>query len=264
MTTTPAPLVSVRDLHVEYREPGRPSVHAVRGISFDIPRGEVLGLVGESGSGKSSAARAIARLEESRGEILVDGVDLAAVDGEELRRLRPKFQMVFQDSLAAMDPRASVAQTLARPLVVQGIGTAASRRERARELLELVGLGDEFLDRPPASLSGGQRQRVNIARALALESPFLICDEPVSALDVSIQAQILTLLSDLKRRLGLTILFISHDLAVVRHFCDKVAVMFRGELVEFGDVEDVLFRPQHDYTRRLLRAAIDVVELPGE
>jgi ABC-type glutathione transport system ATPase component len=254
-----APLLSIEGLEIEYRDRTGARVRAVDGVDLQIERGSVLGLVGESGSGKSSVARAVVQLENYQGSIRFDGIDLGTVGRRQMRELRPAFQMIFQDSMASMDPRRSVREAIERPLQVQRIGNAGTRLARVIDLLDLVGLDESFLDRLPDTLSGGQRQRVSIARALALEPRLLVCDEPVSALDVSIQAQILTLLSDLRDRLQLTVLFISHDLAVVRHFCDTVAVMHHGRVVEHGTVDEVLFDPKDPYTQRLLAAAVDVV-----
>jgi ABC-type oligopeptide transport system ATPase subunit len=230
-------------------------VRAVDDVSFTIRRGETFGLLGESGSGKSTVARLLLRLDRpTAGRVEFDGRDLTALSRRELRRLRPHMQIVFQDPFAALNRRKTVEHSIGLPLAVH---TKLSRRERAtrvRELLELVGLRPEFAARYPHEMSGGQSQRVSIARALALDPSFVILDEAVSAVDVSIQAQILNLLRDLQQRLGLTYLFISHDLAIVRYMSDRVGVMQQGRLVECGTREELFGSPQHEYTRALMAA----------
>ena len=240
---------------------GRPtdSVHAVHDVSFDIRRGETLSLVGETGSGKTTLARCIAGLMPvTSGRIAFDGTDLAARSGNELRSMRRHIQLVFQDPYGSLNPRHRIGPTIAEPLVVHGVGTADERRLHVLGLLERVGLPRDVVDRYPAELSGGQRQRVGIARAIALGPALVICDEPVSALDVSIRAQLLDLLADLQQQLGLTYLFISHDLSVVRHVSDRVAVMHRGSIVELADTAAVFDRPAHPYTRQLLDAMLSL------
>nr|WP_222859062.1 ABC transporter ATP-binding protein [Paraburkholderia phenoliruptrix] len=251
-----APLLEVRDLRVEYpRRRGHAALPAVAGVSFSIARGETVGLVGESGCGKSSLSKAIVRLvPAAAGEIRLRGTDLAPLGERELRPLRRHVQMVFQDPYASLNPRRTVAEILDTVLVVNRIGTAQQRRARIAAMLDRVGLPASALGRYPHEFSGGQRQRIGIARALVLEPDLLICDEPVSALDVSIQAQILNLLVDLKRDLGLAYLFISHDLSVVRYIADRVHVMQAGRIVESGDHRDIWRAPQHPYTRTLLDA----------
>ncbi len=254
------PALAIRDLVVSYaRRDGWRSqrVRAVDGVSLNVAPGECLGLVGESGCGKSTLARAVVRLLPiDQGQVLLDGVDLARLDGAPLRDARRRLQMVFQDPYASLDPRFTAARIVAEPLVHFGIARGSAARARVTELLTLVGLDPAtYLDRYPHEFSGGQRQRLGLARALACEPRVLVCDEPVSALDVSIQAQIVNLLLDLRRRLGLSLLFISHDLAVVRKLADRVAVMRAGRIVEERDVDALFADPQHPYTRELLAAA---------
>ncbi len=231
-------------------------VRAVDGVSFSIPKGKTLSLVGESGSGKTTAGRSILRLiEPSRGKVLFNGVDLTTLDKREMRRYRKSMQLIFQDPYGSLNPRMTVYNVLSEILSTHKIVPHAQRRQRVYEILELVGLPPESADRYPHEFSGGQRQRIGIARALAVEPALVVADEPISALDVSIQAQILNLLRDLQERLGLTYLFIAHDLSVVRHISDYVAVMYLGRLVERGTVDDIFERPVHPYTKALLAAA---------
>ncbi len=260
--TTPfaAPLVSVRGLTkvfpVRRRFLGfgrRESVHAVDGINFDVAAGETLSLVGESGCGKSTTARVVLRLiEPTAGSIVFDGRELTGLSGEEMRGARRDMQIVFQDPYGSLDPRKSVGQLVGEPLLAHGVGTRASRRQRVAELLEKVGLPTAFAARYPHEFSGGQRQRLGIARALALNPRFIVCDEPVSALDVSIQAQVINLLQDLQEELGLTYLFISHDLSVVHHISTRVAVMYLGRIVELADRDGLYRQPLHPYSQVLL------------
>jgi len=251
------PLLSVEALNKTYRgRRGHPPLRAVRDVSFTVASGEILGIVGESGSGKSTTARCVARLvEPDSGAVRLDGRDLRALRGKRLREMRADMQMVFQDPYSSLNPRMTVEELVGEGLVVHGLAVdPAGRHERVVELLRLVGLQPDHLRRHPHAFSGGQRQRIGIARALAVSPKLLICDEPVSALDVSVQAQVLNLLADLRERLGLSILFIAHDLAVVRHLCDRVAVMHRGEIVETGPRTQIYEAPQHAYTRALLAA----------
>jgi oligopeptide/dipeptide ABC transporter ATP-binding protein len=256
-----SPLLSVRDLKVHFpgqrkggfRQP-KSQVEAVRGVSFDLWPGETLGLVGESGCGKSSTARAALRLiEPTAGSVTFDGQDVRAMGKEDLLSLRRRAQLVFQDPFDALDPRQSVGVMLTEVLVVHGLG-GPNRRDRVVQLLERVGLAAEHLGRYPHEFSGGQRQRIGIARALAVEPDLLVLDEPVSALDVSVQAQVVNLLADLQGDLGLTYLFIAHDLTVVEHVSDRIAVMYLGKLVEIAQSEELRRNPRHPYTRALLSA----------
>ena len=230
-------------------------VRAVDGVSFDVAEGETLGLVGESGSGKSTTGyRILQLLKPTSGEIHFDGKELTALGREDLRRMRREMQIVFQDPYASLDPRMTVGDIVSEPLVVHGIGNRRDRGDRVRYLLDVVGFNPTFTNRYPHEFSGGQRQRVGIARALALNPKLIVCDEPVSALDVSIQAQILNLLKDLQRDFNLTYLFIAHDLAVVRSMSDRIAVMNRGKIVEIGPAEEVYGTPKEEYTKALLAA----------
>src|SRR5215813_12598791 len=255
------PLVEARGLRKHFPVGrgllGRPRavVHAVEDVSLDIAAGETLGLVGESGCGKSTLGRLILRLiEPTAGDVRFDGRSLLELGPRELRATRRAMQIVFQDPYGSLNPRMRVASIVGEGLAIHHIGTRQDRRERVRALLELVGLPDDAAARYPHEFSGGQRQRIGIARALAVEPRFIVADEAVSALDVSIQAQILNLLHDLKQRLGLTLLFISHDLRVVEHLSDRVAIMYLGRIVEVGSREEVYGDPRHPYTRALLAA----------
>ena len=235
-------------------------VKAVDGVSFDINRGETLGLVGESGCGKTTVGRCILQLERpTDGEIMFDGRNLTQLTQKELIPVREKVQVIFQDPYSSLNPRMKIGAMLEEPMRVHGIITNASKRkERVRELLSVCGLDPKFADRYPHEMSGGQRQRVGIARALALDPAFIICDEAVSALDVSIQAQVINLLEDLREQFNLTYLFIAHDLSVVRHISNRVAVMYLGNLVELADGDELFNNPTHPYTRALL----DAVPIP--
>ncbi|MFC4359640.1 ABC transporter ATP-binding protein [Halobium salinum] len=267
-----APLLAVDDLEKYYYERDtlvdtllrreRQSVKAVDGVSFDIERGETLGLVGESGCGKSTTGETLLRLREATGgSVAFDGEDLLAMDDDAMTRFRRRAQIVFQDPFSSLNPRMTVGQILTEPMAVHGLpenpegGSKADAREaRAKELLERVGLSADQYERYPHEFSGGQRQRVGIARALMLEPEFVVLDEPVSALDVSVQAQVLNLLDDLQEEFGLTYLFIAHDLSVVRHICDRVAVMYLGDVVELGPTDEIFDDPKHPYTEALLES----------
>ena len=230
-------------------------VKAVDGISFQIRKGETLGLVGESGCGKSTTGRAILQLiRPTEGEIQFGEVELTKIKGGELRRMRRRMQMIFQDPFASLNPRMSVGAIISEPLAIHGLASGRARKERVAELMRVVGLNPYFASRFPHEFSGGQRQRIGVARALAVEPDFIVADEPVSALDVSIQAQIINLLEDLQEQFGLTYLFIAHDLSVVRHISDRVAVMYLGKLMELTDRDELYKNPLHPYTKALLSA----------
>jgi oligopeptide/dipeptide ABC transporter ATP-binding protein len=259
---TRPPVLVLQDLMVHFPSRGG-VVRAVDGVSLAIAPGEIVGLVGESGCGKSTLGKTALRLlRPTSGSIRLDGIEIAHLGRKALRPLRPRMQMIFQDPFASLNPRMSVGRTLEEPLVVHGRGSASERRERVLWLASKVGLRPEALSRHPHEFSGGQRQRIGIARALALEPKLVICDEPVSALDVSVRAQVINLLMDLRRELGLSYLFISHDLAVVEHVSDRIAVMYLGRIVELADRETLWSRPLHPYTRALM-SAVPVADPAG-
>ena len=250
----PDAFLSVRGLTKTFPT-ARGTVHAVSDVSLDIPRGSITGLVGESGSGKTTLGRALLRLiEPSAGRTLLDGTDINRLDAQAMRGLRRRMQIIFQDPVASLNPRLKVGQIVAEGLIAHGIGSRAERRARVADLLSEVGLSPDAAARWPHEFSGGQRQRIGIARALALDPEFIVADECVSALDVSIQAQVLNLLMDLRDRRGLTMLFISHDLSVVEYLCDQIAVMYLGRIVEMGPAHGVYHAPRHPYSRALLSA----------
>ncbi len=268
------PTLSVEGLVVEYPLASGQVLRAVDDVSFEVAAGETLALVGESGCGKSSIVRALMRLSPfSQGAVRIGGVDLAKLSPGELKHLRPRFQMIFQDPISSLNPRRRIRDILEAPLRINGRFDSVASARRIREVLELVGVDPATaLERYPHEFSGGQCQRISIARALVLEPDLLVCDEPVSALDVSVRAQVLNVLNDLRSRLGLSMLFITHDLAVVRNVADRIAVMYLGRICEIGDASEVLGHPAHPYTECLLSAVpvadpdagIERVELTGE
>jgi oligopeptide transport system ATP-binding protein len=257
----PDNLVEVDDLKVHFPirsglfKTVKGTVKAVDGVTFEVRRGETLGLVGESGCGKSTIGRAMIRLREpTGGTVRFDGVDLTSLKSGALRRMRRRMQIIFQDPYGSLDPRMTVGSIVSEPIETHRLAKGAAKKERVAELLRLVGLDPKYVKRYPHEFSGGQRQRIGVARALAVEPEFIVCDEPISALDVSIQAQVLNLLTDLRSRLGLTYLFVAHDLSVVKHISDRVAVMYLGKIVEIGPPEQLYAGPGHPYTRALLSA----------
>ncbi|MGA0614368.1 ABC transporter ATP-binding protein [Paracoccus sp. KR1-242] len=249
-------LLSVRDLKVHFPAPNGRRVHAVDGVSFEIPRGQTLGIVGESGSGKTTTALAVMRLAPiTGGEVELDDTPISRIEGEALRRARPRFQMVFQDPFSSLNPRERVGRIIRQPMDLLGYGDPAGRDARVEELLTQVGLRPELKSLYPHQFSGGQRQRIGLARALATRPDLIVFDEPVSALDVAVQAQVLNLIRRLQRETGITYLFISHDLGVVRHVCDEIAVMYLGQIVEQAPTAQIFATPRHPYTQALIAAA---------
>ena len=252
-----SPLLAVRGLTKSYGS-GRGSYAVLDDISFDVRKGETLGIVGESGCGKSTLARAIMRLGSiTSGSVTLGGTDISSLSGRALREFRRRFQMVFQDPFGSLDPRMSVRQLVTQPLTVHGVSSRAERPRVVADLLQSLGLGERFLETNPSQLSGGQRQRVAIARALVLKPEIIVLDEPISALDVSVQAQVLNLLREGQEHLGLTYLFIVHDLAAAQYFCDRIIVLYLGQIVEMGTAEELFASPRHPYTVSLFSAAPD-------
>ena len=248
-------ILEVRGLKKYFKTPSG-MLHAVDDVTFSIERGKTLGIVGESGCGKSTTGRCILRLiEPTAGQVVFDGVDISVLSKSEMRKMRKQMQIVFQDPFSSLDPRKTVSQIIAEPIIANKLlKSKADVEKRVKELMETVGIAERLMDAYPHELDGGRRQRVGIARALAVEPKFIVCDEPVSALDVSIQAQILNLLKKLQKEMGLTYVFITHDLSVVNHFSDEIAVMYLGQLVEKAPAEEMFANPQHPYTKALLSA----------
>ena len=255
MSNSSSPLLEVKKLKKYFKTP-KGMLHAVDDVSFTIDRGRTLGVVGESGCGKSTTGRAILRIvEPTEGEILFDGEDIRSLGKDQMRRMRTRMQIIFQDPFSSLNPRKTVSETIAEPLKLNGIITDKGKRmERVAEIMEIVGLAERLYNAYPHELDGGRRQRIGIARALALNPQFIVCDEPVSALDVSIQAQILNLMDELQEKMGLTYMFITHDLSVVNHFSDDIAVMYLGKLIEKAPSEELFAHPTHPYTQALLSA----------
>ena len=255
MSNSSSPLLEVKNLKKYFKTP-KGMLHAVDDVSFTIDRGRTLGVVGESGCGKSTTGRAILRIvEPTEGEILFDGEDLRSLGKDQMRRMRTRMQIIFQDPFSSLNPRKTVSETIAEPLKLNGIITDKGKRmERVAEIMEIVGLAERLYNAYPHELDGGRRQRIGIARALALNPQFIVCDEPVSALDVSIQAQILNLMDELQEKMGLTYMFITHDLSVVHYFADDIAVMYLGRLIEKAPAKELFRNPVHPYTQALLSA----------
>ena len=251
------PILEIKDLKVYFGGHGVfhkvPPVKAVDGLTLTVYENETFGLVGESGCGKSTTGRAIVKINKiTGGQILYDGVDITTLKGEDLKSFKRNVQMIFQDPYASLNPRMTVGEIIREPMDIHEIGTKEEREERVRELLEIVGLKPDHIRRYPHEFSGGQRQRIGIARTLALNPKFIVCDEPISALDVSIQAQVINLLEQLQKEMGISYLFIAHDLSMVKHISDRIGVMYLGNLVEIGDAEPLYRQPMHPYTQALL------------
>ena len=255
MSNSSSPLLEVKNLKKYFKTP-KGMLHAVDDVSFTIDRGRTLGVVGESGCGKSTTGRAILRIvEPTEGEILFDGEDIRSLGKDQMRRMRTRMQIIFQDPFSSLNPRKTVSETIAEPLKLNGIITDKGKRmERVAEIMEIVGLAERLYNAYPHELDGGRRQRIGIARALALNPQFIVCDEPVSALDVSSQAQILNLMDELQEKMGLTYMFITHDLSVVHYFADDIAVMYLGRLIEKAPAKELFRNPVHPYTQALLSA----------
>ena len=255
MSNSSSPLLEVKNLKKYFKTP-KGMLHAVDDVSFTIDRGRTLGVVGESGCGKSTTGRAILRIvEPTEGEILFDGEDIRSLGKDQMRRMRTRMQIIFQDPFSSLNPRKTVSETIAEPLKLNGIITDKGKRmERVAEIMEIVGLAERLYNAYPHELDGGRRQRIGIARALALNPQFIVCDEPVSALDVSIQAQILNLMDELQEKMGLTYMFITHDLSVVHYFADDIAVMYLSRLIEKAPAKELFRNPVHPYTQALLSA----------
>lgn len=256
MSNEPTPLLEVKNLTKHFLAAHDQKVHAVNGVSFKLERGETLGIVGESGCGKSSMGRTILKVHEpTSGQIIFDGVDITGLSNRKMFPYRKKMQMIFQDPYASLNPRFTVGEIIEEPMIIHNMGTAHERKVIVQELIETVGLKPDHIRRYPHEFSGGQRQRIGIARTLALRPEFIVCDEPISALDVSIQAQVINLLEKLQREKGFSYLFIAHDLEMVHHISHKIGVMYLGNMVELGSSDDVYKKPLHPYTRALISAA---------
>lgn len=256
MSNEPTPLLEVKNLTKHFPAAHGQKVHAVNGVSFKLERGETLGIVGESGCGKSSMGRTILKVHEpTSGQIIFDGVDITGLSNRKMFPYRKKMQMIFQDPYASLNPRFTVGEIIEEPMIIHNMGTAHERKVIVQELIETVGLKPDHIRRYPHEFSGGQRQRIGIARTLALRPEFIVCDEPISALDVSIQAQVINLLEKLQREKGFSYLFIAHDLEMVHHISHKIGVMYLGNMVELGSSDDVYKKPLHPYTRALISAA---------
>ena len=256
MSNEPTPLLEVKNLTKHFPAAHGQKVNAVNGVSFKLERGETLGIVGESGCGKSSMGRTILKVHEpTSGQIIFDGVDITGLSNRKMFPYRKKMQMIFQDPYASLNPRFTVGEIIEEPMIIHNMGTAHERKVIVQELIETVGLKPDHIRRYPHEFSGGQRQRIGIARTLALRPEFIVCDEPISALDVSIQAQVINLLEKLQREKGFSYLFIAHDLEMVHHISHKIGVMYLGNMVELGSSDDVYKKPLHPYTRALISAA---------